>query len=167
MFTQTQLQALNAAALAEPSMAAYIAAGNDVAVADWFNTGTLYVVWRTSVAKKEYQSAISAIGTSFSWSGTGGYIARSQGERDAWNTLFPDGFVDPSKLNVRNAFNDIFSGTGAGAINNRDHLVSLSKRNATNAEKALATGLGTTLSPGELTWEGYISSDDVSYILRG
>jgi len=163
--TQAQEDTLKTAALAEPSIAACITGGNDVCVADWFNTVNAFVVWRTNVTQNEYQTR-EDIGTSFNWSGTGGFIARTQGERDAWRTMFQSGSVDPSKANVIAAFNDIFSGAGAGAVATRAHLLALSKRLATNAEQVLATGTGTDASPGRLTFSGTISTNDVSGILR-
>lgn len=163
--TPEQKAALKAAALAEPSIATCISGGNDVCVTTWFNTASTFVVWRNSVTQNEYQSREN--GTTFNWSGAGGFIARSQGERDAWRTMFQAGAVDPSKANVLAAFNDIFSGAGAGAVANRAHLLSVSKRMATNAEKVLATGTGTDASPGKLTFYGTISLSETSSILRG
>jgi hypothetical protein len=164
-FDQPQKDALKAAVLAEPTIADCVTGGNDVCVADWLNTASAFVVWRTRVTQEEYQTAVSTAGLTFDWSGTGGYIARSQGERDAWRTMFSSGGVNPSNGNVILAFNDIFSGTGAGAINNRNHLLALSKRVAIQAEKALATGTGTTTTPGLLTWEGRVSINDIPGIM--
>lgn len=163
--TQEQKDSLKTAALAEPTISQCITDGNDTCVAEWFNTPSTFIVWRNSVTQVEYQIT-EAFGTSFNWSGAGGFIARTQGERDAWRTMFQSGSVDPSKANVITAFNDIFSGTGAGAVATRAHLLAVSKRAATNAEKALATGTGTSGSPGKLTWFGIITVNDVSSILR-
>lgn len=167
-FTQSELNTLKSAAQAEPSIQGCLTEGNDVCVADWFNGGSSFVVWKSKVTKDAYQTETGpTTGTTFNWSGTGGYIARSQGERDAWNTLFSAaGYVNPSRANVIAAFNDIFSGSGAGAVSNRALLLDLSKRVATNAERSLATGAGTTASPGVMTWEGVISPNDI-YIIMG
>ena len=163
--TTDQKVILKAAALAEPTIADCITGGNDVCVAEWFNESSTFIVWRNLVTQVEYQTS-EAAGTTFSWSGTGGFISRTQGERDAWRTMFQSGSVDPSKANVIAAFNDIFSGNGAGAIATRLHLLTLSKRIATNAEKALATGTGSDASPGKLTFAGNVSVSDISGILR-
>lgn len=163
--TAEQNAALKTAVLAEPTIATCVSGGNDVCVAEWLNSTTLFVVWRTAVGQEEYQSETSASATQFDWAGTGGYIARSQGERDAWRTMFSAGSVNPSRTNVRSAFSDIFSGTGAGAVNNRAHLLALSKRFANQAEKTLATGVGTDVSPGLLTFEGSIGVNDIHLIM--
>lgn len=168
--TYTQRQVLHNDAINQPTLAVALSAGDDQAIADFYNTiaSPDFIVMRTSVTKGEYQSSVSPSGTSFSWTGTGGYIARSQGERDAWRELFePSGIVNPSQANVLAAFNDIFSGTGAQAINNRTHLLSMSKRKATLAEKLLATGVGTDASPAILTFEGTISPAEASQIRVG
>lgn len=165
---QTQKDALKTAILAEPSISDCVSTGNDNCVSEWLNSNSSFIVWRTSVSKNEYQTSTGPnTGTTFDWSGTGGYIARSAGERDAWNSMFSaTGSVNPSRANVIAAFNDIFSGTGAGAVANRALLVDLSKRYATFAEKILATGTGTLASPGQMVFEGSISAYTVSNILR-
>lgn len=164
MLTNAQKQALHNDMLARPELAALIANGDDVGLANFYNglPATDYIVWRTKVSQEEYQSATSSSGASFSWAGTGGYIARSQGERDAWRVMFVSGTVNPSLANVITAFNDIFSGTGAQAINNRDHLLALSKRKASIVEQLLATGTGTNATPAILSFEGKITYIDAS-----
>lgn len=163
--TVEQKSILKTAALAEPSISSCITGGDDVCVTAWFNTASTFIAWRTSVSQVEYQTR-EDLGTSFNWSGTGGFISRTQGERDAWRTMFQSGSIDPSKANVITAFNDIFSGSGAVAVGNRAHLLAVSKRAATNAEKALATGTGTDGSPGKMTFTGNISLNDTASILR-
>ena len=164
-FTTEEKALLKTAATTEPTIATCISNGNDPCVEAWFNATTTFVVWRNSVTQDEYQSREDT-GTSFDWASTGGFIARSQGERDAWRTMFQPGFVDPSKANVIAAFNNIFSGSGVGAVANRAHLLAVSKRFATNAEKILATGTGTDITPGRMSFVGIVSTNDVSVILR-
>lgn len=164
MLTNTQYTILKADMFSQPSLQTAIQTGDDVAIANFYNQLVVpeFIVWRTSVEQSEYQSALSSTGTLFSWSTPGGYISRSQGERDAWQAMFAAGPIDPSMSNVIVAFNDIFSGTGAGAINNRAHLLSLSKRHAIRIEKLLSTGTGTDLSPATMSYEGELSYDDAS-----
>lgn len=163
-FTQVENDALKAAIMADPTQVTNIANGNDGLMAEWFNGISTFIVWRTYVTQEEYQSR-EDLGTTFNWSSTGGFIGRSQGERDAWRTIFASGSANPSKANVLAAFDDIFSGTGAGAVANRAHLLAVSKRPATNAEKALATGTGTSITPGLLTFEGTVQVNEVHTIL--
>lgn len=164
MLTSAQKQVLHDDMIARPELATLIATGDDIALSNFYNALPTvdFIVWRSSVSQQEYQSKVSSTGTSFNWSGTGGYIARSQGERDAWRVMFVSGSVNPSEPNVITAFNDIFSGTGAAAINNRSHLLALSKRKATLVEQLLATGTGTDASPAILVFEGTIGYADIS-----
>ena len=167
MLSNEQKAAIRADMAGRPELAVAILEGNDGFLADYYNAtpAPAFYVWKTNVTKYTYQSYMSLASTSFSWSGTGGYIARTQGERDAWNTLFSaNGSVNPSQANVRAAFADIFSGSGAAAINNRTHLEAMSKRIATLIEKLLSTGTGSLASPGFLTYEGIISPSEISEV---
>lgn len=158
MIDTAQATALRTAALAEPSIAQAIANGDDSSVANWFNTASTFIVWKTALQETEILQS-----DAFNFSLIDGLTA---GKRDEWtHFLFREGKCNPSKANIRAGFLDIWSGTAAKtAVYNA--IIDLSKRAATNAEKALATGTGTTASPGLLTFEGRISTNDVSSILR-
>lgn len=117
-------------------------------------------VWRTSVSKHECTSSASPDGTTFIWAGNG-FITRSVGEQAAWRELLGEGgSVNPSLANVRQAFTDIFSGTGNAAAN-RAHLAAVGRRKATRAEKLFATGTGSTASPAIMGHEGSLTYQDV------
>lgn len=119
-----------------------------------------YWVKRTAITKSEITNATSQDGTVFTWVGNG-FITRSVGEQAAWRELFGEsGTIDASKPNVTQAFQDIFSGTGNAALN-RTHLLATARRKATRIEKLLATGTGSTASPGVMGFEGAISYNDV------
>lgn len=114
-----------------------------------------YWVWRTSVTKGELVNSVGPDGTTFTWVGNG-FITRSAGEQTAWRELFNGtNTVNPSLANVRNAFADIFSGTG-NAASNRTHMLAVARRKATIIEKLLATGLGTTASPSVMGFESHV-----------
>ena len=133
-----QLQTLKAAINANATWAAFpmttdgyiglAAALNAVASPD-------YWVIRTSISQMELQSKPDQDGGTFDWASTGGFIARSQGERDAWRSMFQPGNVNPSYAMVRQGFDDIFS--GAGGQNTRAALLAIWKRSATRIEKIL------------------------------
>jgi len=170
MLTQAQRITLHADAIAQPSLATALANGDDQIIADFYNTMPTpsFIAWRTSVTKEEYQNSASPSATIFSWSGTGGYIARTQGERDAWRALFePGGIINPAQANVITAFNDIFSGSGSQAVNNRAHLLALSKRSTTLAEKLLAIGEGSDAAPARMTFEGVVTVQEAGQIRAG
>ncbi len=117
-------------------------------------------VWRTSVPKNELTNSTSTDGTSFVWAGNG-FITRANGEQTAWRELFNGtNQVNPSLANVRQAFSDIFSGTGNAALN-RAHLLAIARRKATRAEKLFASGAGSSAVPATMTIEGALSYQDV------
>lgn len=117
-------------------------------------------VWRTSVSKKEIVEQASVDATTFTWAGNG-FITRSAGELECWNQLFNSTLsCNPSLPNVRQAFQDIFSGTGNAAAN-RTHLLAAGRRKATRVEDLLATGTGSTASPATMGSEGPLTFQNV------
>lgn len=172
--TQAQRDVLRAAVLADPTIGGldYVGtADNDQTAADWLNAiaSPDFILWKQAVTRHEIQVDTSEQGTTFTWGGTaGGYINRSQGERDAWKELFNQtGSVDPSMPNVQTAFADIFSGTGAGAVNNRAHIANMCRRRASRAEKLLAVGTGSVASPAKATSQGQVTVLEAGLIMRG
>jgi len=142
-----------------------------------------YWVWKSSLGKHEVtdQSSVDVDGTTatnFVWGGSnGGYINRSQGERDAWKEIFNSWlYCNPSRANVRTAFVDIFSGSGAGAVANRAHIWGSSQRKVTIGEKLFVSqtsggpsqtgNRGTKTNPDTLGAEGLITPDNIIDALR-
>lgn len=118
-----------------------------------------FIVWRSQVGTREIDNAIE-------FSGVGGFIARSAGERDAFMMITSRGVVDPSRPNIRAAFSNIFSGSGAGAPETRAALLAVSKRTATNIEAILSTGTGSDASPATLVYEGPLQYQDALAAMR-
>jgi len=121
------------------------------AVADLINeeASPSFVVWKTDLPTRDCKKAMV-------WTE---YIARSVGERDAWQFMLSNGTINPADANVRQGILDIFS--GPGGVGSRAALTAIAKRNATIVEKLFATGTGTDASPGTMTFEGTISYQDV------
>jgi hypothetical protein len=150
MLTATQITLLHAALIADASMAASVAAADDIAIAAWFNTPVAENCWKTKLTIDEVQDAMN-------WTT---FIGRSVGERDAFRTMFNQNEVNPSKENVRLGIADIFSGTAATAVNLRAAIMGVAQRTMTRAEKILATG--PVSSVYTLTFEGQLSYADAS-----
>lgn len=150
--TTAQLQALKAAILADPALAA-APANSDGAffIADELNklASPAFVVWRTDLPTKDVKKAIN-------WTE---YIARSVGERAAFELIISNGIVNTADANVRQGFSDIFS--GPGGVTTRTNLTAIAKRSATRAEKILAAGTGSDASPAVMGFEGSLSYQDV------
>lgn len=145
-----------------PYAAAYAAKDTD-ALAALYNalSNPAYWIWRASVTKDEYVSGTGPDATTFSWTA---YIARTQGERDAFREIFTNAMqaVNPSLVSVRQAFADIFSG-GPGAAT-RTHMTDLSRKQATKFGQLYGVGTGSTAAPATVPTEliNYIlTSQDV------
>lgn len=162
MLTDAQLVTFKAHILAnqDPYVVEQLAAGSHAGVGNWYNeiANPPFYVWRSGMSTTEVFNAVT-------WSGTGGFIARSAGERDAFLALTARGMVDPSRANIRQAFGDIFSGTATAAVDTRAAISAAAKRLATNIEKLFATGTGTEATPANLVFEGQLQYSDVTAAL--
>ncbi|MEZ0137377.1 MAG: hypothetical protein AB9Q17_02380 [Candidatus Reddybacter sp.] len=118
----------------------------------------VFTVWRTSVSEDEYTASTSREATDWSWTE---YISRSIGEKAGYERMFNTGSIDPSKPNIRQGFVDVFSGGQQAAVDQRDHMAAVSKRDANLLEKLFAAGLGSTGSPGTMVIEGSLRYRDV------
>jgi len=106
-----------------------------------------YIVWKTSVSIMEVGQAIlnSDIAN----------LTTANTNRLQTIGQYSGGVFNPSRLDTRAGFEDIFS--VASASGTRAALDSLWRRSATRLEKLLASGSGTTASPSNLTFEGAVS----------
>ena len=158
--TPAQLPVLKADILADPVLAA-IPNTSDGAfqIAEVYKLDAVpdFWAWRTSVSQSECVGVTSIDGTNWSWTI---YIARSVGERDGWREMFADtGSINPSRPNVRQGLQDIFS--GAGGLAQRTHLLTIARRKTTRVEKLFAVGAGTTVTPATMGFEGPITYSEV------
>ena len=110
-----------------------------------------WTVWKSNVP-------IGTVGKAFNGTELAGISATNQSRLQTIAHFLIDG-VNPSLLDNRQFFDDVFS--GAGGTNTRANLSSLWKRPANRLEKLLSTGTGTSLSPATLSFEGTISYQDV------
>jgi hypothetical protein len=143
-----------------------VADGNNPAIVAAYNANAApdYWVWRTSLTKKEIVEATTEDATTFSYTI---HIARSQGERDTWTSVIPDP-MNPSLLNLRQGFADIYSGAGGAA--QRTHLLAIARKRATRIQKLLLTPAGTspgsTGNPQTMLYTGVIDNADVALAVR-
>lgn len=154
LLTPAQLATLKAAILADPVLAVIPNTPDGaVAIADAMNLNAVpdFTVWKTRVT-------VTQIGDKINGTELAGLIQLNVTRLQAVAQLSPDG-VNPSLLDRRQFFDDIFS--GAGGATTRSQLLALWKRLATRAEKLYATGTGTNPSPATLTFEGGITLQDV------
>ena len=167
VLTTAQLQALKADIAADPTLSQLAQTpDNAFVVAAAYNAAASpdYYVWRTNVTEAEYVGTsgvdVANGGASTTWSWTA-FIARSVGEQTGWGRMFAPGWVNPSLANIRQGVADIFSGTNNNAPAQRNHLLVLSKRKATRAEKLFTTGTGAFTAPSTLVFEGSLAYTDI------
>jgi len=156
MLTPAQLQTLKAD-IAASEFSSYPNDANanfEIAAAYNLTASPDFIVWKTAIPTSAVKQAVV-------WTE---YIARSQGERDAFVLMTADGSVNASDANIRQGFLDIFSGPGGATT--RTNLTAISKRKATRAEKVFASGTGSDPAPASLTFEGSLSFQDVEEARR-
>lgn len=140
--TSQQQQTLKSLAQADPTAAGYITTGDDAALAAWFNAATGYVVWRTSVKRDELQAE------GFDWAQVDNLTT---GQARIWDWIFDStNSLNPSQAGVRNGIAECWKGTAA-KVAVATYVLGLCKRAANRAESALASGAGTSATPGTLS----------------
>lgn len=110
-----------------------------------------FTVWRSAVS-------IAETGQQFNGTELAGMTTANNTRLQTIAMYLADGY-NASFADVRQMFNDIWS--GAGGTNTRVNLLALWKRLATRGEKLFASGAGSDATPATLTFEGYLSYQDV------
>ena len=156
MLTTAQAQAIKAVIVADQVLSAYpLNSDGAFAIAAALNleASPAFVVWRTSVPQDEITQ------NGFTWTEVDNL---SVGKARIWEWLFlnESRSMNPSKANVRAGIVECWSGT-AGKVAVQASVFSHCKRNATRAEKALATGTGTDATPAKMDYEGALSYQDI------
>lgn len=154
MLTTVQLQALKAAILADPALAALpMTSGAAAMIAEVMNepASPNYVVWRTDVPLEEIMR------NGIDWTRVDNL---SVGKARIWDWLSRLGTINASQANVRAGIEATWVGTQAD-LAVRAAVLGHCKRAATRAEKLLASGTGSDASPGTMTFEGALTSEDV------
>lgn len=157
MLTTDQLAALKVAIDADPVLSAFPNTSDgafEIAAALNQQASPAFVVWRSTVQTAE-------VGTAVNYVAVEAMTDANRGRINTFYTMNPESF-DPSRTDVRAYWTNTFSGAlGGQGEATRTALEALWRRNATRAEKVLATGTGTTAAPGTLGWEGTLSYADV------
>jgi hypothetical protein len=108
-------------------------------------------VWKSNVT-------INEVGKKFNGAELAGLTTGNQ-SRLQTIAQYMAGGVNPSLLDNRQFFDDVFS--GAGGTNTRAALLILWKRLANRSEKLFSTGTGSDATPATMTVEGNLSYSDV------
>lgn len=151
--TTAQLQTLKAHITASPDLNSQPPSGDgNFEIARLLNLAAApaFIVWKTSVPRGTVGKTFQATALAAITAGNNDKLANFA----AWNET-----VDPSRLDQRQFFDDIFS-VAAGAAT-RTALLALWKRSATRGEKLFATGTGSDAVPATLVVEGQMDAQDV------
>ena len=153
--TPAQYATLKAAILADATLNAFPNTGDgnfDMAAQKLNVTATpAFIVWKGNVT-------VTQTGQSFNGTELAGLTTGNQSRLQTIAQYFTGGY-NAGLADVRQMFNDIFS--GAGGANTRTNLLALWKRSALLGEKILATGTGSDATPATMGYEGSISPTDV------
>lgn len=123
--TPAQLVTFRAAVQANPDIAAVRAAGDQGAVAAYYNTLDAGTIWRPDITVSELNTAI--IWTEFA--------ALSVALQNTYLALISAPFIDTTKANIRGGFSAIFG----PATTSRANLIALAQRTPTRFESLFTT----------------------------
>jgi hypothetical protein len=185
--TGTQLTQLKAAVVADAVLNALPqTADSNLFIAAAFNLTAVpdYWVWRSSVTRSEvyHQTGLGTDGVTQSVWDWATFKAQTVPEQNSWTQMFMGDTAPVGKLNLRDGIFNIFNGgVGTASGKQRVHILNVSRRKATRAEKlfavvVVATGgilptvdtgntiaqaRGSALNPDNLGFEGAVTAADV------
>ena len=151
--TPAQLTILRNDILADPALAEQpMNTDGAITIADAYNAlaTPAFIVWKTEVVRNEVGKTFVASALAAITAGNNDKLANFA----AWNDV-----VNPSRVDQRTFFNDIFS--AAAGASTRAALDVLWRRSASRVEKLFATGAGTDATPATTTFEGRLSYQEV------
>lgn len=158
--TTQQLTTLRTAALADPTAAAIITAGNTFEMQNWLNGKAVPAVkaWKTRYSGDDLYNAHKPVE----------YIARSAAERSAFDLMIAR-TVDPSRAAIRKGIEDIFSGVSNST--SRSAILNDMQENATRAENAIGGAIQTTTTDSiaglNRDFVGLVSTDEARTVVQG
>jgi flagellar hook assembly protein FlgD len=174
--TNIQIATLRSAVLAEPSLTTAVETGDDLTIMFWCNTIVpTYKVWNTT-------TPTNVIGDAIIWANltptdtpdtTTVYTNRAlMAQAKQLNIqIYLQGreTVSTNKSNIRSGIQDALTNlpTGVNGANSSGGWATVKgviQRAATNAEKVLAVGTGTSANPSDLTFEGNVTLNEASLL---
>jgi len=131
---------------------------NDTELARLYNLDSAFIVWRKNIP-------IGDVGRAIVYTAIANMTSLNQTRTQVFAQLNLPSFN--GSADIDSMFQDIFSGTlGGGGAPSRTNLAAMLRRPARRAEALLATGTGTTNTPGVLVFEGAISTNDIGAALN-
>lgn len=177
--TPAQLATLKGLVAAEPTLQNAILTGQDSLIAEWLNTSATpaYYVWRSVTPASDILDAITwaSLTPADTADGTAIFTNRAmvcRAKQANLEILLSRDPVASGKTSIRGGLSDALQNVPAGAGGapvdagwlGAGKVKAAITRVATRAEKALATGSGTSGTPSVLGFEGQVSVDDAGLL---
>jgi len=145
-------------ASSDPEVIAARDGRNDTEMARLYNLDSAFVVWRNNIQPGD-------VGRAIVYTAIAAMTSGNQSRVQLFMQLNPMPFTGSADIDAM--FADVFSGTlGGGGAPSRAALAAMLRRFANRAEALLATGTGTTATPGDLVFEGKVSIQDIGQALN-
>ena len=152
--TQRTTLAAHIRANADPDVVSALSARNDTELTRLYNLDSGFYVWRPTVSVEEYRDALD-------WTEVDNVTA-NKARIWEWATGGMTLPLESGKANVRAGLAQCW----AANSNTRTNLLVIAKRLATVAEEVFATGTGTENSPGDLVYQGSVTTSDIGRALN-
>lgn len=172
MLTPAQTGILRAAILADGAMSQATSTGDTIAISAWFNTVGTFMVWKSQTDTKELLEAISwanmtPVDTPDATVLWANRASACQSKQLNLQMMLSMDSVATGKPNIRAGLQSALTGIPSGVAGaNRSagaaEVLAVVQRAATRAEQFLATGAGTAVNPGSLTFEGLVTVEDAA-----
>lgn len=138
----------------DPDVVAALATRNDTELTRLYNLDSGFYAWRPSIDVDEYREALDwtevdnlTAGKARIWEWVTGQMTRA---------------LESGKANVRAGLAQCWAANST----TRTNLLAIAKRFATVAEEVFATGTGTENTPGDLVFEGSVTTTDIGRALN-
>lgn len=138
----------------DPDVVAALAIRNDTEITRLYNLDSTFYVWRPTVDVEEYRDALD-------WTEVDN-IQAAKARIWEWATGGMTLPLESGKANVRAGLAQVWAANSA----TRTNLLAIAKRLATVAESVFTTGAGTENNPGNLVYEGNVTTGDVGRALN-
>lgn len=138
----------------DPDVVAALSGRNDTELTRLYNLDSTFYVWRPTVSVEEYRDALD-------WTEVDN-IQAAKARIWEWATGGMTLPLESGKANVRAGLAQCWAANSS----TRDALLLIAKRFSTVAESIFADGTGTEVAPGDLVFEGQITTRDVGLALN-
>lgn len=138
----------------DPDVVTALSTRNDTELTRLYNLDSGFYVWRPTISVEEYRDALD-------WTEVDN-ITTAKARIWDWVTGQMTLPLESGKASVRAGLAQCW----ASNSNTRANLLAIAKRFATVAEEVFATGVGNENNPGDLVFEGSVTTTDIGRALN-